>query len=373
METKNIRDPEIRKILQKVEKNIATHLDGQQYAIRVGQNTADVIITNLLDGLEIPEYYKLEATIMPLLKNDHQLINELAARIQENLYEKANLGLNPIRPALEADRAEDLINAISDAENITKARNLVDSSLVDLVQHFDDKFIEDNARQEYRSGLRPKIRRMIAGGACRWCKALAGSYNYPDAPADVYRRHQNCRCIVTYDPGDGRRQNVHSKKWTPEEEFEQAERALDENFDISQSGGRGQHRNETNPKWQVNHAELYWEEVKNRKAFSDAKKITRNVSGFSEDEIEQIRRHVFIEPHLRNGGFEPFDPDYEEAQAWQRLVDGKNIRASDLMLLEHERYESNYMRSHPGCTYEEAHAETDKIFNWSAMLSKEER
>lgn len=228
LETKNIRDPEIRKILQKIERNIATHLDGQQYAIRVGQNTADVIITNLLDGLDIPEYYKLEATIMPLLKNDHQLINELAARIQENLYEKANLGLNPIRPALEADRAEDLINAISDAENITKARNLVDSSLVDLVQHFDDKFIEDNARQEYRLGLWPKIRRMIAGGACRWCKALAGSYNYPDVPADVYRRHQNCRCIVTYDPGDGRRQNVHSKKWTPEEEFEQEERALEQ-------------------------------------------------------------------------------------------------------------------------------------------------
>lgn len=226
LETKNTRDPEIRRVLQKVEKNIASHLDGQQYAIRIGQNTADVIVTNLLDGLDVPDYYKLEATIMPMLKNDHQLVNELASRIQQALYEKANLGLNPIMPALEEDRAEDLINAISDSKNVSKAKRLVDSSLVDLVQHFDDKFIEDNARQEYRAGLRPKIRRMLAGGACEWCKDLAGTYDYVDAPKDVYRRHQNCRCLVTYDPGDGRRQDVHSKRWALKEEYEQAERGL---------------------------------------------------------------------------------------------------------------------------------------------------
>lgn len=228
LETKNLRDSEIHKILQKVEKNIATHLDGQQYAIRLGQNTADVIITNLLDGLEIPDYYKLEDTIMPLLKNDHELVNNLAARIQQTLYEKANLGLNPIKPALEEERAEDLINAISDAKDIVKARKLVDSSLVDLVQHFDDKFIEDNASQEYKAGLKPKIRRMLAGGSCDWCRALAGTYDYPNIPKDVYRRHQNCRCVVTYDPGDGRRQDVHTKKWALKEEYEQAERGLKE-------------------------------------------------------------------------------------------------------------------------------------------------
>lgn len=212
LETKNIRDPEIRKILQKVEKNIATHIDGQQYAIRLGQNTADVIITNLLDGLEIPDYYKLEDTIMPLLKNDHELVNELAAEIQKSLYEKANLGLNPIKPALEVDRAEDLINAISDAKNITQARNLVDSSLKDLIQHFDDKFIEENAKQEYHVGLHPSIKRILSGGACDWCIGLAGNYSYPDVPKDVYRRHRSCRCLVTYDPGTGRRTDIWSKK-----------------------------------------------------------------------------------------------------------------------------------------------------------------
>ena len=26
--------------------------------------------------------------------------------------------------------------------------------------------------------------------------------------------HERCRCVVEFDPGDGRRQNVHTKKWT---------------------------------------------------------------------------------------------------------------------------------------------------------------
>ncbi len=224
----------------------------------------------LLGGSEIPGYYELEGTIMPMLKRDHQLVNDFAARIQQILYDKANLGLNPIRPALEEDWAEDLINSISDARDVDQARNLVDSSLVDLVRHFDDRFIEENASQEYRSGLNLKIRRILSGGACKWCRSLAGAYDYPDVPKDVYRRHRNCRCLVTYDPGDGRRQDVHSKRWTKDETYEAREQALDEQSDFFQSGGRGSHRDKTDPDWQRKRAELYWKEVQNRKPFSDA-------------------------------------------------------------------------------------------------------
>lgn len=45
---------------------------------------------------------------------------------------------------------------------------------------------------------------------------MAGTYSYPDdVPEYIYRRHENCKCLVTYDPRDGsdRVQDVHSKKW----------------------------------------------------------------------------------------------------------------------------------------------------------------
>lgn len=44
-------------------------------------------------------------------------------------------------------------------------------------------------------------------------------------PEDVFRRHERCRCLVTYDPADGsnRRQNVHTKKWTTAAELDKIE------------------------------------------------------------------------------------------------------------------------------------------------------
>lgn len=54
------------------------------------------------------------------------------------------------------------------------------------------------------------------GHACEWCMNLAGTYSYPDVPDNIYQRHRDCRCQVTYDPKDGSRkvQNVWSKEWS---------------------------------------------------------------------------------------------------------------------------------------------------------------
>ncbi|WP_205422898.1 hypothetical protein [Granulicatella sp. zg-ZJ] len=63
-----------------------------------------------------------------------------------------------------------------------------------------------------KHGLSPKIIRTHTGNCCDWCRNLAGVYDYPKVPKDVYRRHGNCRCTVDYKPGDGKKQNVWSKK-----------------------------------------------------------------------------------------------------------------------------------------------------------------
>ena len=61
------------------------------------------------------------------------------------------------------------------------------------------------------------IVRKLQGGACAWCRNLAGAYGYEDVPADVYRRHDNCRCTVTYKSGKYL-ENVWTKKnWTADD------------------------------------------------------------------------------------------------------------------------------------------------------------
>lgn len=76
-----------------------------------------------------------------------------------------------------------------------------------------DESIRRNVEFHGAAGLHPRVVRTAEAGCCAWCAKLAGTYDYPDVPKDVYRRHENCRCRVTYDPGDGRRQDIWSKEW----------------------------------------------------------------------------------------------------------------------------------------------------------------
>jgi len=61
--------------------------------------------------------------------------------------------------------------------------------------------------------LKPKIIRKEFGNCCDWCKEVVGVYTYPDVPDGVYKRHRYCKCRVIFEPGDGRRQDVHTKRW----------------------------------------------------------------------------------------------------------------------------------------------------------------
>lgn len=69
-----------------------------------------------------------------------------------------------------------------------------------------------------RSGIQAKITRKVKANCCEACAALAGSWVYGKEPKEIYRRHKYCSCTVSYDPGNGRVQNVHSKEWTRADE-----------------------------------------------------------------------------------------------------------------------------------------------------------
>lgn len=86
--------------------------------------------------------------------------------------------------------------------------------IIDYSQAVVDGTLRANVDFQGRAGRRPKIIRKSEWKCCDWCRHLVGEYEYPDVPDDIYRRHENCRCTVEYDPGDGTRQNVHTKKLT---------------------------------------------------------------------------------------------------------------------------------------------------------------
>lgn len=65
-----------------------------------------------------------------------------------------------------------------------------------------------------------------------------------------------------------------------------------------------------------------------------------------------------------------FDPSYEIAQSWQRLIDGRNIQEQDMVLLNHELMELQLMRE--GLTFEQAHAQASKAFDFGRYVKYSE-
>ena len=115
-----------------------------------------------------------------------------------------------------------------------------------------------------------------------------------------------------------------------------------------------------------NHAKQYYEAVRHMR--TDAKRIAGN-TGFSEREIQDIKQFVFLEEHdLGDESIRRFDPSFEMAQSWQRLIDGKNIQPHDLTLLYHERLERQLMSE--GLPQDQAHRIASAKYNYAEEARK---
>ena len=126
-------------------------------------------------------------------------------------------------------------------------------------------------------------------------------------------------------------------------------------------------KNDPDYKRRNKHADMYYETRRHSKKEPWVKKVALN-SGMSEKIIGKIFDHVFIEKHDIYGELKNFDSSYDMAESFQRLHEGKNIQPHDIVLLRHERLESELMNRY-GCTQSKAHALASRKYNYSAMLT----
>ena len=89
--------------------------------------------------------------------------------------------------------------------------NLLGEPVSNLCHAFYDQYVEANVKFRSKAGMKTVIIRRQLGKCCEWCANLAGIYTPEKAPADIYRRHDNCKCMVTYKDEDGYT-DVWSKK-----------------------------------------------------------------------------------------------------------------------------------------------------------------
>lgn len=219
---------ELKDIEEKIAKGTATYAEANQYAVEAGNILASAYKNNISSEI-LPDgkmYYNIaDRVIGTTMKEDYDLISDVSMRIQKDLNEAAEIGLNAVAPEMNEDRISGIINRVSAAENYDDVAWILQEPVVNYSQSIVDETIKANAEFHAKAGLTAKIVRRLAGGCCEWCSHLAGTYSYPDVPKDVYRRHLNCHCTVEYTPAKGHKsQNVWTKKWKSTDEYDKIEK-----------------------------------------------------------------------------------------------------------------------------------------------------
>lgn len=112
-----------------------------------------------------------------------------------------------------------------------KIWEIIKRSLETFSQNIFDEYIEANVAFRTRSGKKTVIIRRELGRCCDWCRSLAGIYDYDNAPREVYMRHDNCRCLVTF-----KNENGYTDAWSKVEYSSQRDarvaRILDLGLDL---------------------------------------------------------------------------------------------------------------------------------------------
>ena len=194
-----------------------TYAAAQEYAEAVGAALSEAFRINLTAN-QLPEgrmFWNIaDRVIRPMLEQDHSLVADAAVVVQEALNKSAGLGLRAKRASLDADKVAGILNSVVAAENFDDVVWMLDEPVKTFSRGVVDDTLHKNIDFQGRAGLRPKVIRTAERRCCKWCSALAGVYEYPNVPDEVYQRHRACRCAVEYDPGNNiRSQDVWSKRW----------------------------------------------------------------------------------------------------------------------------------------------------------------
>lgn len=224
-------DKYIQSVLKKIEGGTANMeevaLLSKQLGFRASQAIgAHVNVAALPDG---KMYYNIADTILTgVLKDNYDIINSAATECQKALDSQVGINITPQQAAFPTERVQAVVNAASipDIAEDKMIRRMT-APAQNITESFYNDYVQKNVKFRSDAGLDCYIIRNDHGGCCKWCSKLAGKYHYPeDVPKDVYRRHDNCGCTVTYLNGR-KAQNVWDKtKWNvSDDELERMKKA----------------------------------------------------------------------------------------------------------------------------------------------------
>ena len=268
------------------------------------------------------------------------LKNQLSSLLQTGLIQ----GRNPRQLAVELRKYFNV--------GIGNSKRLMRAELARVQTAAQKRSFEKNGFEEYE---------FIANGtACEKCAGLDGQHfkvakMMPGTNAPPI--HPNCRCSTA-----AYQDSAEYEAWL---DFLDKGGSTEEWQNIKRNG------QQTGGKWYTPYDKDDTRDVAASKAYrkisrrDDVKAIAFN-SGFSEQDIKQIKRHIFFNKHQTYDGYKTLYPDYDMAVAWNRLYKGEQLER-DVLLLHHELLESTLEKKY-NLTIAEAHRRAKEKYDWEKKL-----
>lgn len=227
-------DKEIAELGEKIRNGNATYRDAERYSIRVGEALSGTFEDELSSEV-LPDghmYFNIgQKTVLPILHDGYDMVSDAAADTQKAINTAAGIHLQVQRPEFNEYRAHDIIDKLDNMDQFDDVAWILGDPVVNFLQSVVDETIETNVEFQAKAGLSTKIVRTAEPKCCDWCQNLEGTYDYP-IDKEVYRRHENCECVIEYFPGDGtkmRQTNWKNNTW--EERKERIQERISKNSD----------------------------------------------------------------------------------------------------------------------------------------------
>ena len=178
------------------------------YASKVGDALSEaygkvITVDALPDGTL---YYNIaEKVVKPTIEEAYTMVSDVADACQIAQNKGIGLGLKPIRPPIEVERLDGLIDAMTSGW-FEDVEVYLGEPVKNIVNHFADRHLEKNSEFLCNSGVTTLIIRTAEAGCCEWCSQRAGTYeDYAEAQYnEAFARHEGCRCSLEISSSRGR-------------------------------------------------------------------------------------------------------------------------------------------------------------------------
>lgn len=217
----NFKPDELQK---KLKTGNVNYIDADSYADLVGDALAKAFRKNAVNLPDDRMYFNIaNRVIRDAMNLNYDLVANYTAEVQKALNRASGLRIKALKADLDESKVKNLIEVVSNSDDYQSVAPTVEQAMTSFARSVVANTLKTNVHFHHKLGMSPKIVRKLGPSTgkkgstvqCSFCLERVGTfeYNKDTIDKDIFRRHANCHCTLTYYPGDGKRQDSWSKVW----------------------------------------------------------------------------------------------------------------------------------------------------------------